>query len=207
MIARSEITGLLLAGGRAQRMGGIDKGLVPFQGKPLIEHAIHRLAPQVSGLLINANRNQDIYSHYGYPIVADESQDFAGPLAGYLVGLKACDTPYMVTAPCDSPLFPTDLVVALADRLEKQDANIAYASSQDSAGKVWAQPVFCLMKRDVLHSLEQFLADGQRKIDRWFASHDACTTIFTNESAFANANTPEELAQLEKFTAQRYGNQ
>ena len=200
MIARSEITGLLLAGGRAQRMGGIDKGLVPFQGKPLIEHAIHRLAPQVSGLLINANRNQGIYSHYGYPIVTDESQDFAGPLAGYLVGLKACDTPYMVTAPCDSPLFPTDLVTALADRLEKEDANIAYASSQDSAGKIWAQPVFCLMKREVLHSLEQFLADGQRKIDRWFASQDACTTIFTNETAFANANTPEELAQLEKFT-------
>lgn len=132
--------------------------------------------------------------------MTDESQDFAGPLAGYLVGLKACDTPYMVTAPCDSPLFPTDLVTALADRLEKEDANIAYASSQDSAGKIWAQPVFCLMKREVLHSLEQFLADGQRKIDRWFASQDACTTIFTNETAFANANTPEELAQLEKFT-------
>ena len=200
MIAPSEITGLLLAGGRAQRMGGIDKGLVPFQGKPLIEHAIQRLGPQVSGLLINANRNQDIYSQYGYPIVADENQDFSGPLAGYLVGLKACKTPYLVTAPCDSPLFPTDLVMALANRLEKQDANIAYASSQDSAGKVWAQPVFCLMKRDVLHSLEQFLANGQRKIDRWFAAQDACTAIFINESAFANANTPEELAQLEKFT-------
>ncbi len=200
MIARSEITGLLLAGGRAQRMGGIDKGLVPFQGKPLIEHAIHRLAPQVSDLLINANRNQDIYSQYDYPIVTDENQDFSGPLAGYLAGLKACNTPYMVTAPCDSPLFPTDLVMALADRLEKEDANIAYASSQDSEGKIWAQPVFCLMKREVLDSLEQFLADGQRKIDRWFASQHACTAIFANESAFANANTPEELAQLEKFT-------
>ncbi len=200
MIARSEITGLLLAGGRAQRMGGIDKGLVPFQGKPLIEHAIHRLAPQVSDLLINANRNQDIYSQYDYPIVTDENQDFSGPLAGYLAGLKACNTPYMVTAPCDSPLFPTDLVMALADRLEKEDANIAYASSQDSEGKIWAQPVFCLMKREVLDSLEQFLADGQRKIDRWFTSQHACTAIFANESAFANANTPEELAQLEKFT-------
>ncbi len=200
MIAPSEITGLLLAGGRAQRMGGIDKGLVPFQGKPLIEHAIQRLGPQVSGLLINANRNQDIYSQYGYPVVTDENQDFAGPLAGYLVGLKACKTPYMVTAPCDSPLFPTDLVVALADRLEKEEVNIAYASSQDSEGKIWAQPVFCLMKREVLDSLEQFLANGQRKIDRWFASQDACTAIFVNESAFTNANTPEELAQLEKFT-------
>ncbi|BEI40516.1 molybdenum cofactor guanylyltransferase MobA [Polynucleobacter sp. HIN9] len=200
MIARSEITGLLLAGGRAQRMGGIDKGLVRFQGKPLIEHAIHRLAPQVSSLLINANRNQDIYSHYGYPIVIDENQDFAGPLAGYLAGLKTCKTPYLVTAPCDSPLFPTDLVVVLADQMEKEDANIAYASSHDSEGKIWAQPVFCLMKREVLQSLEEFLANGQRKIDRWFASQDACTAIFANESAFANANTPEELAQLEKFT-------
>ena len=200
MIARSEITGLLLAGGRAQRMGGIDKGLVRFQGKPLIEHAIHRLAPQVSSLLINANRNQDIYSHYGYPIVIDENQDFAGPLAGYLAGLKTCKTPYLVTAPCDSPLFPTDLVVALADQMEKEDANIAYASSQDSEGKIWAQPVFCLMKREVLQSLEEFLANGQRKIDRWFASQAACTAIFVNESAFANANTPEELAQLEKLT-------
>lgn len=200
MIERSEITGLLLAGGRAQRMGGIDKGLVSFQGKPLIEHAIHRLAPQVANLVINANRNHDIYSQYGYTVVADDNQDFAGPLAGYLAGLKACDTPYMMTAPCDSPLFPSDLVKVLADRLENQEANIAYASSQDSAGRVWAQPVFCLMKRDVLDSLEQFLADGHRKIDRWFASQNACTAIFANESAFANANTPEELAQLEKIT-------
>jgi len=200
MIERSEITGLLLAGGRAQRMGGIDKGLVSFQGKPLIEHAIHRLAPQVANLVINANRNHDIYSQYGYTVVADDNQDFAGPLAGYLAGLKACDTPYMMTAPCDSPLFPSDLVKVLADRLENQEANIAYASSQDSAGRVWAQPVFCLMKRDVLDSLEQFLADGHRKIDRWFASQNTCTAIFANESAFANANTPEELAQLEKIT-------
>jgi molybdopterin-guanine dinucleotide biosynthesis protein A len=166
----------------------------------LIEHAIHRLGPQVSNLVINANRNQDIYSQYGYPIVADENQDFAGPLAGYLVGLKACNTPYLMTAPCDSPLFPTDLVTTLAEILEKQKADIAYASSQDPLGKIWAQPVFCLMKREVRDSLEQFLAAGQRKIDRWFASQHACTAIFPNESAFANANTPEELAQLEKIT-------
>jgi molybdopterin-guanine dinucleotide biosynthesis protein A len=199
MIVRSEITGLLLAGGRAQRMGGIDKGLVPFQGKPLIEHAINRLAPQVRNIVINANRNQDIYSRYGYPIVTDENQDFSGPLAGYLAGLKACNTPYMVTAPCDSPLFPKDLVKILADTMLKEKADIAYASSQDPSGTIWAQPVFCLMKRGVLDSLEQFLANGQRKIDRWFASQHACTAIFSNESAFANANTPEELAQLEKF--------
>ena len=200
MIARSEITGLLLAGGRALRMGGIDKGLIPFQGKPLIEHAINRLGPQVANLVINANRNQTVYSQYGYPIVADENQDYAGPLAGYLAGLKVCNTPYLMTAPCDSPLFPTDLVKMLAHTLKKQGSHIAYASSQDPSGKIWAQPVFCLMKREVVDSLEQFLADGQRKIDRWFASQNACTTVFQNESAFANANTPDELAQLEKFT-------
>jgi molybdenum cofactor guanylyltransferase len=200
MIVRSDVTGLLLAGGRAQRMGGIDKGLISFLGKPLIEHAIHLLGPQVSNLVINANRNQYIYSQYGYPIVADENQDFAGPLAGYLAGLKVCNTPYLMTAPCDSPLFPTDLVMVLAEALETQKANISYASSQNSDGTVWAQPVFCLMKREVLHSLEQFLANGERKIDRWFASQNACTAIFANESAFANANTPEELAQLEKLT-------
>ena len=200
MIARSEITGLLLAGGRALRMGGIDKGLIPFQGKPLIEHAINRLGPQVANLVINANRNQTVYSQYGYPIVADENQDYAGPLAGYLAGLKACNTPYLMTAPCDSPLFPTDLVEVLVHTLKTQGSHIAYASSQDPSGKIWAQPVFCLMKREVVDSLEQFLADGQRKIDRWFASQNACTTIFQNESAFANANTPDELAQLEKFT-------
>ena len=200
MIARSEITGLLLAGGRALRMGGIDKGLIPFQGKPLIEHAINRLGPQVANLVINANRNQIVYSQYGYPIVTDENQDYAGPLAGYLAGLKACNTPYLMTAPCDSPLFPTDLVEVLAHILEKQGSHIAYASSQDPLGKIWAQPVFCLMKREVVDSLEQFLADGQRKIDRWFASQNACTTVFQNESAFANANTQDELAQLEKFT-------
>lgn len=201
MIARSEITGLLLAGGRAQRMGGIDKGLIPFQGKALIEHAINRLGPQVFSLIINANRNHDIYSRYGYPIVADEDQNFAGPLAGYLAGLKACNTPYLMTVPCDSPLFPTDLVKTLADTLVRQKANIVYASSQDSSGKIWAQPVFCLIKKDMADSLQQFLADGHRKIDRWFAQQNACTTIFENESAFANANTPEELAQLEKFAS------
>jgi molybdopterin-guanine dinucleotide biosynthesis protein A len=121
-------------------------------------------------------------------------------LAGYLAGLKACNTPYLMTAPCDSPLFPTDLVEVLAHTLKKQGSHIAYASSQDPSGKIWAQPVFCLMKREVVDSLEQFLADGQRKIDRWFASQNACTTVFQNEFAFANANTPDELAQLEKFT-------
>lgn len=198
MIARSDITGLVLAGGRAQRMGGVDKGLIQFQGKALIEHAIERLTPQVSHLLINANRNQETYSQYGYPILADESADFSGPLAGYLVGLKACQTPYLITVPCDSPCFPKDLATRLANALEDQGADIAFASTEDRVKKVWAQPVFCLMKKSLTQSLEQFLAGGHRKIDRWFALEKACTVVFSRESDFVNANTPEELHQLEK---------
>lgn len=192
-----EIAGLILAGGRAQRMGGVDKGLIHFRGKPLIEHAINRLQPQVSTLLINANRNQSTYSQFGFPVIADTDTDFAGPLAGFAAGLNSCNTPYLVTIPCDSPLLPMDLVKTLADALELNQAKIAYASSKGSDGKVWAQPVFCLMRKELLHSLEAFLASGERKIDRWFAFEGACTVIFDDESVFANANTPEELHQLE----------
>jgi molybdopterin-guanine dinucleotide biosynthesis protein A len=197
-IAVSDITGLVLAGGKAQRMGGGDKGLIRFRGLPLIEHAITRLKPQVQTLLINANRNYSVYSAYGYPVIADDDASFAGPLAGFAAGLKVCKSPYLVTIPCDSPLFPTTLVKTLVNTLESNHAQIAYASSKDREGKIWAQPVFCLMKKELQHSLETFLASGERKIDRWFAQENACTAVFDDELAFANANTPEELADLEK---------
>ncbi|MEI8077836.1 MAG: molybdenum cofactor guanylyltransferase, partial [Betaproteobacteria bacterium] len=109
MISADHITGLILAGGRAQRMGGIDKGLIPFHGKALIESAIQALKSQVGQILINANRNITKYSIYGYPVIVDEAPDFSGPLAGFSAGLKVCKTPYLVTSPCDSPLMPPDL--------------------------------------------------------------------------------------------------
>ena len=199
-IAVSDITGLVLAGGRAQRMGGIDKGLIPFKGIPLIESALERLKPQVHTILINANRNHSIYSSYGYPVLADEDDSFSGPLAGFVAGLKACKTPYLLTVPCDSPLFPLDLANQLVDSLKTNQVKIGYASSQDTAGKIWAQPVFCLMHKDLLGSLKIFLESGERKIDRWFAQENACSVPFANEKAFTNANTPEELAQLESPT-------
>lgn len=199
-IAVSDITGLVLAGGRAQRMGGIDKGLIPFKGIPLIESALERLKPQVHTILINANRNHSIYSSYGYPVLADEDDSFSGPLAGFVAGLKACKTPYLLTVPCDSPLFPLDLANQLVDSLKTNQVKIGYASSQDTAGKIWAQPVFCLMHKDLLGSLKIFLESGERKIDRWFAQENACSALFANEKAFTNANTPEELAQLESLT-------
>ena len=199
-IAVSDITGLILAGGRAQRMGGIDKGLIPFKGIPLIESALERLKSQVHTILINANRNHSIYSSYGYPVLADEDDSFSGPLAGFVAGLKACKTPYLLTVPCDSPLFPLDLANQLVDSLKTNQVKIGYASSQDTAGKIWAQPVFCLMHKDLLGSLKIFLESGERKIDRWFAQENACSVLFANEKAFTNANTLEELAQLESLT-------
>jgi molybdopterin-guanine dinucleotide biosynthesis protein A len=201
MIGAEHITGLILAGGRAQRMGGIDKGLIPFLGKPLIVSAISRLQNQVGSILINANRNITKYASYGYPVILDETPDFSGPLAGFSVGLKACKTPYLLTSPCDSPLLPLDLGVLLAAEMERGDFQLVYASSKESDGKVWAQPVFCLMRADLLDALKLFLEKGNLKIDHWFKELHSGTVIFENANAFANINTPEELKTLEAVSS------
>jgi len=201
MISGAKITGLILAGGRAQRMGGIDKGLIPFHQKPLIESTMTRLKPQVSTILINANRNVTKYAAYGYPVIMDETPDFSGPLAGFSAGLKACKTPYLLTAPCDSPLLPEDLGARLATELEQGDYQLVYASSKETDGKVWAQPVFCLMRANLQDSLEAFLKKGDLKIDRWFKELKSSTVIFDEANAFANVNTPEELKALEVASA------
>jgi molybdopterin-guanine dinucleotide biosynthesis protein A len=201
MITSEHITGLILAGGRAQRMGGIDKGLIPFHGKALIESAIGRLKPQVSTILINANRSITKYSHYGYPVVMDETPDFSGPLAGFSVGLKHCKTPYLLTSPCDSPLLPVDLAKKMAAQLDNNDLELVFASSKEGDGRIWSQPVFCLMKSDLQDSLDAFLSKGDLKIDRWFKELRSGTVVFENPQAFANVNTPEELADLEKVSS------
>lgn len=200
MITSEHITGLILAGGRAQRMGGIDKGLIPFHGKAMIESAISRLRPQVSTILINANRSITKYSHYGYPVLMDSTPDFSGPLAGFSVGLKHCKTPYLLTSPCDSPLLPVDLAKEMASQLENKDLELVFASSIEDDGKVWSQPVFCLMKSDLQDSLDTFLSKGDLKIDHWFKELRSGTVVFENPQAFANVNTPEELAALEKVS-------
>ena len=197
MISIEQITALILAGGRAQRMGGIDKGLIPFLQRPLIESTIARLKPQASQIIINANRNITKYAVYAYPVVMDETPDFSGPLAGFAVGLKNCKTPYLLTSPCDSPLLPVDLAPRLAQEIDRGDFQLVYASSKENDGKVWAQPVFCLMRVDVLPSLETFLAKGDLKIDRWFKELRTSTILFDDKQAFANVNTPEELKELE----------
>ena len=196
MIQREEITGLILAGGRGSRMGGVDKGLQSFHGLPLAMHALMRLAPQVGEIMINANRNLGAYEALGAPVWPDALPDFAGPLAGFLAGLERCETRYLVTVPCDSPLFPLDLVDRLASALQREDAEMAMATSLED-GVQRTQPVFCLMKTELMESLVRFTHEGQRKIDRWTAQHRCVEVPFDDPQAFANANTLAELMQLQ----------
>ena len=197
MIPRDDITGLVLAGGRGSRMGGVDKGLQNHRGMPLAMHALLRLQPQVGHAMINANRNLGAYESMGVPVWPDVQSDFPGPLAGVLVGLERCETNYLVTVPCDTPNFPLDLVDRLAQALEAEQADIAMAATREN-GEVMAQPVFCLLKATLLESLVKYLHDGQRKIDRWTALHRVATVVFDDASAFDNANTVEELQRLQR---------
>ena len=198
MIDKQDITGLILAGGRGSRMGGVDKGLQNHHGMPLAMHAMLRLAPQVGQILINANRNLGAYESMGVPVWPDTLADYAGPLAGFLTGLERCETRYLVTVPCDSPLFPTDLVARLAQALDADDAEIAMAATRDDSGALQVQPVFCLMKTELIESLVRFTQGGQRKIDKWTALHRCVEVPFDDALAFANANTADELKALQQ---------
>lgn len=201
------ITGIVLVGGRGSRMGGVDKGLQLYNGTPLAKHSIERLLPQVGNLLINANRNLNIYQIWGSQVSADVLidgiADFAGPLAGFLVGLQHCTTPYLITTPCDTPRFPTDLVNRLYDALYQQDADIAMVSSPDEEGVLRHQPVFCLMKRELVQSLKAFTDIGGRKIGAWAVQHKLARVNFNethdDPKAFYNANTLEDLQQLSSY--------
>ena len=148
----NDVTGVILAGGQARRMQGQDKGLVLLNNKPMIEYVIESLETQVSELLINANRNQDRYSEYGFDIVSDELSGYHGPLAGMASALNKVTTPYMLTAPCDSPFIADDLAERLINALHTENADISVAHNGERM-----QPVFCLMKKELLSSLNDFL--------------------------------------------------
>jgi molybdenum cofactor guanylyltransferase len=185
----TSITGLVLAGGQGRRMGGVDKGLQLLRGKPMAQWAIERLAPQVAELLINCNQNLEAYARFGRRLVPDEIGGFAGPLAGLHAGLKAASHPLIVTVPCDSPFLPDDLVSRLKNHLADKDLAVAKTGDQP-------HPVFSLVRKDVLPSLEAFLAGGGRKIDAWYASLRTIEVSFDDEAdAFRNINTLEELGK------------
>ncbi len=188
-----KITGVVLAGGQGSRMGGVDKGLQPFRGKPMVEHVLERLAPQVDEILINANRNVQAYERFGHRVIADEIEGFAGPLAGFERGLAHATGELVITVPCDSPFLPADLVERMRGAMRADGAQVAVAKTGDQV-----HPVFCLMERAVHPSLREFLASGQRKIDRWYPQLRATIVAFDDEAqAFVNINTREELAGLE----------
>jgi molybdenum cofactor guanylyltransferase len=201
-IEEADITGVILAGGRGSRMGGVDKGLQNFHGMPLALHTLLRLQPQVGALMINANRNLSAYESFGVPVWPDVLPDFPGPLAGFVTGLERCETGWLVTVPCDTPLFPTDLVARLAQAAGDEDAEIAMATGREQDGKLRTQPVFSLLRVDLLESLVRFTHAGGRKIDAWTAQHRTVTVPFDapgdDARAFCNANTLAELHQLER---------
>lgn len=196
MIPLDQITGLILAGGRGSRMGGVDKGLQNHHGIPLALHALLRLQPQVGELMINANRNLGAYEALGAPVWPDVLPDYPGPLAGLLAGLERCETPYLVTVPCDTPNFPADLVARLAQALQAEGADIAMAATQED-GQLRTQPVFCLLRTELMEDLVACLQAGERKIDRWTARHRVAVVPFEDTAAFFNANTVAELQQLQ----------
>ena len=187
------ISCIILSGGRATRMGGVDKGLVTLQQKPLIEHVIERLTPQVDEILINANREIAQYQTFTYPVLQDAHSNFIGPLAGFSLGLQHTKHDYLLTVPCDSPLLPHDLAQRLLKALITQNADIAVASSDGNA-----HPVFCLCKKSVLPSLTMYLKNGERRVSSWQKSLAYTEVDFSDCSdAFINLNTFEDVAALE----------
>ena len=194
-IKANEITGVILAGGRAKRMGGQDKGLIKVNGQTMTELIIEKLLPQTTHLMINANRHLEQYKKFNLPVISDDnSTEFNGPLAGMLSALKNCSTKYILSIPCDSPFFPTDLASRLLSALINADADISVVHDGNRM-----QPVFALIKTELANSLQDFLDKGDRKIDLWYKQHHTVQVDFSDYSEISlNINTPEELQNLEQ---------
>lgn len=188
------ITAVILAGGRGMRMGGVDKGLVDYQGKPMIEHVLTRITPQVDQVMINANRNLERYQQYGMPVVTDESDQFDGPLAGMQAGLRHTTTDWLLSVPCDSPLLPLDLASRLSQAVQTMQAlthpPAILAIARSASG---THPVFCLMPRTLVDDLDAYLKTGQRRVSAWQARHLHVFVDFTDEQAFTNINQPPPI--------------
>lgn len=186
------ITGLILAGGKASRMNGVNKALVPFLGRPMLAQVIERLAPQVNQILVNTNQDFDQFKPFDFPLISDETTEFAGPLAGLHVGLKASQDEWVLSVPCDSPLLPKDLAKRLLDAVQTQQADIAIAKTD-----VQNHPVFCLCKKSLCDDLAAYLKQGGRKVREWQRLHQCVEVHFEDEYNFSNVNTFDELAKLE----------
>lgn len=190
MLSTEPITGVILAGGQGRRMGGVDKGLQDLHGHPMVQWIIDRLAPQVTCLLINANRNLERYAEFGYPVFPDEMPDYAGPLAGIQTALIHATTPLVAFVPCDSPALPADLVARLRHALQENYADLAVARTIERT-----HPVFCLTRRSLLPQLNDYLARGNRQVSGWHTLLKTCEVLFDDSTgAFDNLNTAQALA-------------
>jgi molybdenum cofactor guanylyltransferase len=186
-----QITAVILAGGRGMRMGGADKGLVDYQGAPLIEQVLARITPQVDHVMINANRNLECYRNYGVPVITDKNDQFHGPLAGMQAGMHHATTDWIVSAPCDSPLLPLDLVHRLSQAIQTLQA-ISHPPAMLAIARSISgvHPVFCLMPRALGDDLNAYLESGQRRVSTWQNRHPHVFVDFTDEQAFTNINQP-----------------
>ena len=194
--APTAITGVILAGGAGRRLGGADKGLVPFRGRPLIEWVLDALRPQVGALLISANRNLERYATYGVPVVTDREPGFQGPLAGIHAAMLAAPTPWIITLPCDGPYPAPDLAARLALALSAQGAELAVASDGRRI-----QPVQALLPVRLAPALGEFLAGGERGVSHWYARHRmAVADLGDQADTFCNINTSAEALALAAAT-------
>lgn len=190
----TSITGVILAGGRATRMGGHDKGLLLLNGRPMIEYVLETLSPQVDKVLINANRHLDEYGQFGPQVITDDPAEFSGPLAGMAAALHNSQSDYILSVPCDGPWVPSELAQRLLDGLREEGAKIAAAHDGERL-----QPVFALIHRDLLPPLEDYLASGDRKLGLWIRQQQAAMVDFSDQpEAFFNVNSPQELKEAEQ---------
>ena len=189
----NDITAVILAGGQGRRMGGQDKGLIEFNGKPLVSILIGSLEPQIDRILINANRNSERYQAFGYPVISDQLDDYQGPLAGFASAMSVVDTEFILTLPCDGPVLEQDYVSRFVTNQAQSGADICVANDGERL-----QPVHALIRVGLLDSLNTFLDSGQRKIDRWYAMHDYASVDFSDcRHMFQNINTPSDQESMQ----------
>lgn len=188
------VTAVILAGGRAQRMGGQDKALQLLAGRPLMAHVISALRPQVDTILINSNRPAGDYRQFGLPVIPDSLPDHPGPLAGLLSALQVCDSELILAVPCDTPLLPSDLVARMRQALEQDHADVCSISAD---GHLHAAIILTRHNRQA--ALREYLASGQRKVQDWLRSQRLAIADYSDGAEhFINVNSSEELQQLEQ---------
>ncbi len=186
---QDKITYLILAGGRGQRMNGVDKGLMPWQGKPMIEHVINHLQAPTHKIIISANRNLETYKKYASTVISDQLDDFQGPLAGILSAMQVCDTPYLLCLPCDSPSPPQHILNTLWQCMQKENKTSALCHD----GKR-LQPLFSLLSCQHKQLLNDFLQQGRRKVHDFISLIDPAVCDFSSQHPrFNNFNAPKDL--------------